>query len=272
MTKQGMYGHAVVKCGIYIYTYCTLYLLIYLSIYLFIYLFFIYQQGEPKKTFSLVNQKNHKKLLSRNYLSLSLYSSLYSFGGSSLRPFSITAWPISHRTLQATQSTDIPLNSWGTQAVRRSGYSSVLDMFQPFLSISYLTCEESIRWCNLIRQCKTYFVSLTWKTEPFGCNQFMTSHATKTYSISGRTTTSWGIGPYRGIASRTNHPLVELLLNPMISRHLPPQKQCKAKIRLNLVLGHCQGNKFHEFPELHEKEKILHQHCQTGPINLPASH
>ena len=37
MTKQGMYGHAVVQCGIYIYNFhCILYLFTYLSIYLFI--------------------------------------------------------------------------------------------------------------------------------------------------------------------------------------------------------------------------------------------
>ena len=67
MTKQGMYGHAVVQCGIYIYIIFTVY---------YIYLF-IYQQGGPKKkTFSLVNQKNYKKLLSRHYLCIYIYLSL----------------------------------------------------------------------------------------------------------------------------------------------------------------------------------------------------
>ena len=99
MTKQGMYGHAVVQCGIYIYIIFTVYY-IYLLIYLFIYLSAGWAQ---KKKISLVNQKNYKKLLSRHYLciyiyiSLSLSLALFSihlsihFGGSSLWPFSITA-------------------------------------------------------------------------------------------------------------------------------------------------------------------------------------
>lgn len=45
------------------------------------------------------------------------------------------------------------------------------------------------------------------------------------------------------------------VIEPDDKQAFASSKQCKAKIRLNLVLGHCQGNKFHEFPELHEKEK-----------------
>ena len=56
---------------IYILTVHYIYLFIYLFIYLSIYFLFISRVSQ-KKTFSLVNQKNHKKLLSRNYLSLSL--------------------------------------------------------------------------------------------------------------------------------------------------------------------------------------------------------